>query len=190
MAEIEGLVRDLREGDDAAKTAAARTLRDLAWDNDANEVLIAEAGGIAPLVELLRAGSAEAKAQAAWALGNLAHNDANKVLIAEAGGVPLLVELLRDGSAAANWHAAWVLRRLAHNYDANAVAIAAAIGFDALVQLARGGDVTVDSHSVVEDAGVPAKREAALVVVALLRDYVPEFNSVPDVLMAAIVSYL
>ena len=83
-----------------------------------------------------------------------------------------------------------MLRRLAHNYDANAVAIAAAIGFDALVQLARGGDVTVDSHSVVEDAGVPAKREAALVVVALLRDYVPEFNSVPDVLMAAIVSYL
>ena len=189
MAERE-YVRALREGDDASKTAAAAKLNSLAYRNLNDDNPIAEAGGIPLLVKLLLDGSAEAKAQAAWALGNLAHNDANKVLIAEAGGVPLLVELLRDGSAAANWHAAWVLRRLAHNYDANAVAIAAAIGFDALVQLARGGDVTVDSHSVVEDAGVPAKREAALVVVALLRDYVPEFNSVPDVLMAAIVSYL
>ena len=69
------------------------------------------------------------------------------------------------------------LRSLARNNDANAVAIAAAVGFDALVQLARGGDVTVDSHSVVEDAGVPAKRKAALVAGKLVRDSVPD--SVP-----------
>ena len=50
MAEIEGLVRALREGDDAAKTAAANALGTLAYDDDANIVLIAEAGGIAPLV--------------------------------------------------------------------------------------------------------------------------------------------
>ena len=33
MAEIAQHVRALREGDDAAKTAAARTLRILAWNN-------------------------------------------------------------------------------------------------------------------------------------------------------------
>ena len=194
MERIEGLVRALREGDDAAKTAAARELGDLAFHDAANRVLIAEAGGIAPLVELLRAGSADAKAQAAWALGNLAHNDANKVLIAEAGGVPLLVELLRDGSAAANWHAAWVLRRLAHNYDANAVAIAVAVGFDAVAELARGGRVTVDAEPIVPDAALPAKRKAALVVAALLRACVPaearSRSDVQDVIRGVIGAYL
>jgi vacuolar protein 8 len=233
MERIEGLVRALREGDDAAKTAAAEALADdlsffayyhanivaeaggiaplvellrdgsaeaklwaamalghLACNRATNQVLIAEAGGIAPLVELLRDGSAGAEMWAAWALGILACNDANRVLIAEAGAIPRLVELLRDGSAEAKFEAASALCNLAHNNDANAVAIAAAVGFDAVVELARSGSVTFDSHSVVEDAGVPAKREAALKVAALLRDYVPEFNSVPDVLMAAIVSYL
>ncbi|KAH8091992.1 ubiquitin-protein transferase [Aureococcus anophagefferens] len=163
MAEIEGLVRALREGDDAAKTAV-RALYHLACGNDANRVLIAEAGGVAPLLDLVRDGSAEAKRRAAWALGWLARNNgANKVLIAEAGGIPPLVELVRDGSAEAKQRAAWALGNLASDNAANAVAIAAAVGFDALVQLARGGDVTVDNESIVHDAGVPAKRKAALV---------------------------
>ena len=173
MAEIEGLVRALREGDDAAKTAAANALGTLAYDDDANIVLIAEAGGIAPLVELVHDGSAEAKVQAAQALRNLAFNDANKVLIAEAGGIPPLVKLLRDGSSDAKQLAACALRDLAHNDDANAVAIAAAAGFEALVELARRGRVTVDYWSLVHDAGIAAKRKAALVVAALIRDCVP-----------------
>ena len=184
MAEIEGLVRDLREGDDAAKTAAARTLRDLAWDNDANEVLIAEAGGIAPLVELVHDGSAEAKVQAAQALRNLAFNDANKVLIAEAGGIPPLVKLLRNGSADLNF-AAWVLGNFARDNAANAVAIAAAVGFDAVVELARRGSVTVDDRSVVEHAGVPAKRKAARI---LLRKCLP--RAIPDEIAAATAAFL
>ena len=104
MAEIEGLVRALRralrEGDNAAKTGAARALGSLACSH-ANRVLIAAAGGIPPLVELLCDGSAYAKLSAAWALRNLARLENNKVLIAEAGGIPSLVELLRDGDAAA-----------------------------------------------------------------------------------------
>ncbi|KAH8091575.1 hypothetical protein JL720_5885 [Aureococcus anophagefferens] len=59
MAEIARRVRALREGDDAAKAEAARALRSLAWRDDANQVAIAEAGGIPPLalVELARRGS-------------------------------------------------------------------------------------------------------------------------------------
>ena len=62
MAQLELIsahMRALREGDDATKTEAARALRNLAsgvpdpWR--ANRVAIANAGGIAPLVELLRA---------------------------------------------------------------------------------------------------------------------------------------
>ncbi|KAH8057583.1 hypothetical protein JL722_6666 [Aureococcus anophagefferens] len=187
MAEIEGLVRALREGDDAAKAAAARRLGDLAYTSIANKAAIAEAGGIPPLVELLRDGSANAKALAVSALNILAYNNTNRVLIAAAGGIPLLVELLRDGGANAKWLA---LRNLAVNNDANRVAIAAAVGLEALVQLARSGHVTVDNWDLVHDAGVPAKRKAALVVAALLRDYVPEFKSAPRDIKTVIASYL
>jgi vacuolar protein 8 len=226
MAEIEGLVRALREGDDAAKLAAVRALGDLAWDDGANKIAIAEAGGITPLVDLLRDGSAEAKEHAAGALGTLTiSNNANQAAIAEAGAIPLLVELLRDGSAdAKRWAAralrnlAWnnnankvavaeaggilplvqlvrdgsavgktmaaaALRNLARNNDANAVAIAAAVGsLEALVELARSGRVTVNERRIVRNAGIAAKRKAALVVAALLRACVPvEVRSRADV---------
>ena len=191
MAEIEGLVRALREGD-GAKTAVARALGDLAYANDANRVLIAEAGGIPPLVEHLRDGSAEAKLWAARALRELADNNpANKVLIVEASGIPPLVELLRDGSQIAKYQAAHALRHLALNNAANAVAIAVTVGgLEALVELARGGRVTVNNRSVVRNAGIAAKRKSALVVAALLRDCVPEFKSAPGDIKDAIGSFL
>ncbi|KAK7232749.1 hypothetical protein SO694_00037139 [Aureococcus anophagefferens] len=88
--------------------------------------------------------------------GLASNNAANRVVIAEAGGVSLLVQLLRDGCARGNLGALCT----SCNNDANAVAIAEAVGLDALVQLARGGRVTVDNGSVVENAGVPAKRKA------------------------------
>ena len=113
--QVRKAVRILREGDDDAKIAAARNLANLAdlGENDhylgatVNEVRTAKAGGIPPLVELLRDGSATAQACAAKALGNLAlkHNYYSsfnfKVLIAEAGGIPPLVELLRQGARTA-----------------------------------------------------------------------------------------
>ncbi len=241
MAEIEGLVRALREGDDQAKTAAARALGRLACNNFDQIGLVDEAGGIAPLVQLLRGGSAGGKRRALWALRWLACRD--DVPIAEAGGIPLLVELLRDGSARAKEDAAWALchlaywnaankvaiagylwagaipplvqllrdrsayaslpaslalRGLAHNNEANAVALAVAIavtvGLEGLVQLARSGNVTVDNEWIVRNAGLPAKRKAALVVSALLRDCVPvEARSradVQDVVRAVIGPYL
>ena len=81
---------------------------------------------------------------------------------------------------------------LAWNNDANAVAIAAALGFDALVQLARRGRVNFKGYTLVRNAGLPAKRKAALVVAALLGDCVPDSagTRVPAVLKAAIGSYL
>ena len=194
MTEIEGLVRALREGDDEEKDAAADRLGDLAHYDAANRVLIVEAGAIPPLVELLRDGSADAKADAAWALRSLALNAANRVLIAEAGGIAPLVELLRDGDIYAKHWAADALRSLAYNNDANAVAIAVAVGFDAVSELARGGRVTVDEEPIVPDAGIAAKRKAALVVAALLRACVPaearSRSDVQDVIRGVIGAYL
>jgi vacuolar protein 8 len=183
------LVELVRDGSADAKWHAARVLGHFPLGNDANGILVAEAGAIPPLVELLRDGNAVAKASAAWALCNLARgNDANKVLIAAAGAIVPLFELLRDGHAAVKMQAGSALLSLAINNDANAVAIAAAVGLDALVQLARSGKVTDDNVTVVHDAGVPAKRKAALVVATLLRDSVPD--SVPDEMKALIAPYL
>ena len=186
MAEFEGLVQALREGDDAAKTAAVRALGRLDWSELG---LMAEAGGIAPLVQLLRVGSAEAKYWAAAALCALAYNnDDNRVAIAAAGGIAPLVELLHNERGNAKWRAAQALEWLALNNDANAVAVAADVGLEALIELARRGRVTVDKRHLVHNAALPAKRKAALLVAALLGGCVSD--SVPRVLKAAIGSYL
>ena len=205
MAEIEGLVRALREGDDAAKAEAARVLGHLAYYDAANQigdaadqVLIAEAGGVPLLVELLRDGSAPVNLvnlRAAGALCNLARNNDVKVQIAEAGGIAPLGDLLREGTRSARdslaydaaHYVAGALQNLARNNDGNAIAIAVAVGFEALVQLARRGRVNFEGRWVL-DAGVPAKRKAALVVATLLRDSVPD--SVPDEMKALIAPYL
>jgi vacuolar protein 8 len=189
MAEIAQHVRALREGDDAAKYQAARALVGLACYGGANKVAVAVAGGIPPLVELLRDGGADAKVEAALALGYLAYkNNANRVRIAEAGGIPPLVDLLRDGSAEAKTLAAWALRNLASDNADNQVLIA--VGFEAFVQLARRGSVAFQGRSLVSNAALLAKRKAALVVAALLRDSVPGFKSAPHDIKAVIGAYL
>ena len=126
------LVELLQSGGAAgARECAAGALANLAYNED-NRVAIAAAGGIAPLVEVVRSGCAGAKGDAAVALGNLALNDDNRVAIAAAGAIPPLVDFLRSGSA---YEAAFALRILAHG--ANKVTIAAAGAITPLVALAR-----------------------------------------------------
>ncbi|KAH8076702.1 hypothetical protein JL721_726 [Aureococcus anophagefferens] len=135
-------------------------------------------GGLEGLVHALRVGDDEVKAEAAQALGTRAYDHAaNQVLFAEAGAIPLLVELIFVEDA---------LYNIAYNNDANAVAIAAAVGLEEIVKLARRGRVIVGGRWV--DAGVPAKRKAALVVAKLIGDCVPD--SIPRDIKAAIWSYL
>ena len=187
MEEITAHVRALQLGNATSKTEAAEALADFA-DTVEDATLIAEAGGVPPLVHLLRVGSAEVKSAAAMALANVTLDANNQVLVVEAGGIAPLVKVLRDGGPFADLQAAGALFCLARNNDANAVAIAVALGFDALVQLARGGRVTVDDYSIVRDAGVPAKRKAALVVAKLHRDSVPDWF--PRDIKALIASHL
>ncbi|KAH8051963.1 hypothetical protein JL722_10408 [Aureococcus anophagefferens] len=192
-------------------TAAAATMRTLAFRNDACAALLAEAGAIPPLVDILRGGvtsESRAKCEAARSLGNLACRDDNRVRIAAAGGIPVLLDqghtrgrrsdrrilsVERGGQTGRRYF----LENLALNNVANAVAIGMAVGPGALVELARRGRVTVGRAlvdgrcalvelSVVRDAGDHAKREAALCVAAL--DGV--LGRVPDVVRAIIESYV
>ena len=157
----------LREGDDAAKTAGALGLGNLVRNNARSRALIAEAGGIPLLVELLRDGSAKAKKEAAWALGNLACNAANRIAIAEAGGIPPLVELLRAGSAKAKEEAAWALGNLAPN-AANKILIAEAGGVPALVELLRdeSADIRVEAARALRILALNNDAKAAAIAVA------------------------
>ena len=167
MAEIEGLVRALREGDDAAKATAARKLGNLAACNDANEVLIAEAGGIPPLVDLLRNGSAAAKARAVWALENVACNDANRVLIAEAGGIPPLIKFLHDGRTDAKKWAAWALWYLTRdNNDGNKVLIVKAGGIPPLVELLRDESADAKNSATCALQNLASTNDANAVAIA------------------------
>ncbi|RLN32777.1 hypothetical protein BBJ28_00025592, partial [Nothophytophthora sp. Chile5] len=61
----------------------------LADGNDANRIAIAQEGGIAPLVALVRGGTDSQKENAAKALGRLADgNDANRIAITQEGWSP------------------------------------------------------------------------------------------------------
>ena len=88
------------------------------------------------LVAQLQSGSADAKAEAAATLQNLAANADNQVAIAkEEGALLALVALVRNGSAVGKKNAAAALQNLAVNAD-NKVAIAKEQG--ALEQIANG----------------------------------------------------
>ncbi|CAK8990190.1 unnamed protein product, partial [Durusdinium trenchii] len=87
-----------------------------------NQVAVAHAGAIHPLVQLLRDEAPSVREEAAAALGNLVFfndetNSGNQAAIAKAGAVPFLAELLKDPKAQVT--AAGALRNLAAQNVAN-----------------------------------------------------------------------
>ena len=116
----------------SADNAGAAALVFLATKGNSVEdlvVFLANAGGIPPIVALVRNGNDAQKASAAAALSNLAAvNDASGIhhlvrhrgqarhiqeLIGSAGGIPPLVALTRDGTDAQKANAAFALAYLA-----------------------------------------------------------------------------
>ena len=117
---VMSLVALVRDGTDVTqRLRAVDVLRSLAR-NDANRASI-----IAPLVALVRDGTAEQRANAVSALGILARHDANRAAIADAGGIAPLVALVRDGTDEQRANAAGALRNLAYDNDANRASIIA-----------------------------------------------------------------
>ena len=93
---------------------------------------IAQAGGIPPLVELLRVGTIDLgdrkerknrnwDKNAAHALAMLAGDESNKMQIARAGGIPPLVALLSTGEDSTQQYAAKALEWLARDCTENQV---------------------------------------------------------------------
>ena len=152
---------------------ASRTLGALAADVG-NRTRIFEAGGIAPLIELLGLASAGAAGAASCALANLALTPALRTAIVSAGGIVPLTSLAlglvaehSSSAAAAREYAASALSLLARGNEANRSAVASE-----LVRTLRTGSTpstTVDGHLTI-------RKEEALV---LLRDMCADARGFP-----------
>ena len=81
--------------------------------------VIADAGGIAPLVKLVMTGNQMSREQAASALWHLSVDENNKVLIARAGGIAPIVQLLDDGTSISHGYALEIVNKIADNNPEN-----------------------------------------------------------------------
>ena len=70
----------------------------LSKENPENRILIANVGGIPPLVHLLSYPDSKIQEQTVTALLNLSIDEANKRLIAREGAIPAIIEILRSGT--------------------------------------------------------------------------------------------
>jgi HEAT repeat protein len=116
----------------AERANALAALRNLAQDDADTQALIAETGGIPPLVAHIASGDDAHKAFAAGVLWHLSATAEHQVAIAKAGGIPPLVALARDGNEVQRENATGALMKLAET-RANQSLIAKAGGIAVLL---------------------------------------------------------
>jgi len=142
---LAGQLEQLRTGNLDEKQRAAFMLRIFAAEHAENQVAIAEAGAIAPLVGLLEDGAPALREESARALWNLARNNKeinvdNQMAIARAGAIPPLTRLLEDTAPRVRVVAAAVLNDLATDNVENQAAIARAGAIMPLIRLLKNDD--------------------------------------------------
>ncbi|XP_042000406.1 U-box domain-containing protein 11-like [Salvia splendens] len=118
--------------------AAVAEIRLLSKRSTDNRILLAEAGAIPILVNLLTCNDAEIQDNAVTSILNLSIYDENKELIMLANAVPSVVQVLREGSAEAKENAAATLFCLSLA-DENKITIGASGAIPALVDLLQNG---------------------------------------------------
>ena len=172
---IPPLVELLKNGFSEAKATAAGALGCLAAKTCSSHaddspptdarMAIAMAGGIPPLIAMVRSGSQSNKATAAQALASLSTDYDNKIVIAASGGIPPLVELSRSGSSQGKEAATLALARITTGAENNQVAVATAAGVVPLLDIMRGSSET-DGNVI---SGV-AREKAAVALANIARN--------------------
>ena len=141
---IKPLVAALHSTTIVTRQQAAAALAALAMDNTKAQVSIAQAGSIAPLIEIVKVqildneAAVAARENAAAALAQLAFVAENRDEVVEAGGIDPLVKLLHEGEPMSQRFAAAAIARLATNHTGNAATIAKAGAIPSLVNLLSG----------------------------------------------------
>ncbi|XP_057765892.1 U-box domain-containing protein 11 [Salvia miltiorrhiza] len=139
MAAIEALVCRLASRCIEEIRAAVAEIRSLSKRSTDNRILLAEAGAIPIIVNLLTSNDAEIQDNAVTSILNLSIYDDNKELIMLANAVPCVVQVLRDGSMEAKENAAATLFCLSLA-DENKIIIGASGAIPALVDLLQNGN--------------------------------------------------
>ncbi|PON98188.1 Beta-catenin [Trema orientale] len=135
---IEALVRKLSSRSIEERRAAATEIRSLSKRSTDNRILIAEAGAIPILVNLLTSDDVTTQENAVTSILNLSIYENNKGLIMLAGAIPSIVQVLRAGSMEARENAAATLFSLSLA-DENKIIIGASGAIPALVDLLQNG---------------------------------------------------
>ncbi|KAG4401172.1 hypothetical protein GLYMA_07G216200v4 [Glycine max] len=138
IAAIEALVRKLSCRSVEERRAAVTELRSLSKRSTDNRILIAEAGAIPVLVNLLTSEDVLTQDNAVTSILNLSIYENNKGLIMLAGAIPSIVQVLRAGTMEARENAAATLFSLSLA-DENKIIIGASGAIPALVELLQNG---------------------------------------------------
>ncbi|XP_010427916.1 PREDICTED: U-box domain-containing protein 10 [Camelina sativa] len=138
MSAIRALVRKLSSRSIEDRRSAVSELRSLSKRNTDNRILIAEAGAIPVLVNLLTSDDTETQENAVTCILNLSIYEHNKELIMLAGAVTSIVQVLRAGTMEAKENAAATLFSLSLA-DENKIIIGASGAILALVSLLENG---------------------------------------------------
>ncbi|KAJ1377879.1 Zinc finger, RING/FYVE/PHD-type, partial [Sesbania bispinosa] len=138
IAAIETLVRKLSSRSIEERRAAVAEIRSLSKRSTDNRILIAEAGAIPVLVNLLTSEDVLTQDNAVTAILNLSIYENNKGLIMLAGAIPSIVQVLRAGTMEARENAAATLFSLSLA-DENKIIIGASGAIPALVELLQNG---------------------------------------------------
>uniref|UniRef100_A0A803LJQ4 RING-type E3 ubiquitin transferase n=1 Tax=Chenopodium quinoa TaxID=63459 RepID=A0A803LJQ4_CHEQI len=138
IAAIQVLVRKLSSRLVDERRGAVAEIRSLSKRSTDNRILIAEAGAIPVLVNLLTNDDALTQENAVTSILNLSIYENNKELIMLAGAIPSIVQVLRNGSMEARENAAATLFSLSLA-DENKIIIGASGAIPALVNLLQNG---------------------------------------------------
>lgn len=138
--EIPSLVEKLSSAHLEVQRKAVKKIRMISKENSENRVLVAEHGGIAPLVQLLSYPDSGIKEHAVTALLNLSIDEGNKTLISREGAIPAIIEVLNSGSIQAKENSAAALFSLSM-LDENKEIVGLSDGIPPLVELLRSGTI-------------------------------------------------
>ncbi|KAG2706200.1 hypothetical protein I3843_05G083100 [Carya illinoinensis] len=140
MKEISFLVQNLSSCQLDVQREAIGKIRMLSKDNPENRILIADSGGIPPLVRLLCHPDSKIQEHTVTALLNLSIDETNKRLIAREGAIPAIIEILQNGTDKARENSAAALFSLSI-IEENRELVGTLKGIPPLVDLLQHGTV-------------------------------------------------
>ncbi|KAK3010824.1 hypothetical protein RJ639_011508 [Escallonia herrerae] len=136
--EISSLVQDLSSCQLDLLQESVVKIRMLSKENPDNRILIANSGGITPLIQLLSYPNPKIQEHSVTALLNLSLDESNKRHIAREGAIPAVIEVLQNGTDEAKENSAAALFSLSM-LDENKVMVGCLNGIPPLVHLLQNG---------------------------------------------------